>query len=349
MEYILLDTNVWRSTALLRGILGRVLISHLQLSGKRLLLPETVEKEVIETVTGHLTSLCDEIDARSNELDEYNTDVFDNEFYLPNASEIRQAVKKRLRELSPLMVKRPLTLRQTRGALDMVVRHEPPNIGKREEFRDSLIWQAALDSDARDTVHFVSSDKAFFENQDPKQPLVSSLRKMAKARAVKVLMYPALENYLTSTLRSAVALREEEYTRQLREWLDPHAEKVLQEIVAGTSAFVGAEYVPVPSLKAKTITVQFNLSYKSREVPARTRDQGIVGGGIVLKGAACFRKTDGKLRRAELTEGDRHKVDSMGNAVDLPSIWYILKNRANKASEATSEPAPSAASSAPQG
>jgi hypothetical protein len=223
-----------------------VLISHLQLSGKRILLPETVAKEVIEIVTAHLNDLCDGIDARSNKPDKYNTEIFENELFLPTTSEIRKAVKKRLRELSPLMVKRPLTLRQARGALDMVVRHEPPNIGKHEEFRDSLIWQAALDSDAHDTVHFISSDKGFYENQNLTQPLASSLRKRAKARAVKVLVYPALENYLTSTLRRAVALREREYTRQLREWLYPGAED-LQEIVAGTSAFVGAEYVPVPS------------------------------------------------------------------------------------------------------
>jgi hypothetical protein len=330
MEYILLDTNVWRSTALLRGIMGRALISHLQLSGRRILLPEIVEREVIETVTRHLITRCDEIDARSNELDEYDTDVFDNEFYLPSEAEIRQSIIKRLRELSPLAVKRPLTLKQTRGALEMVIRHDPPNINRREEFRDSMIWQSALDAAADCVVHFITSDRAFFENEDPKKPVAAVLAAMAQGRGVKVKVYSALEYYLTSTLRSSLAMREEEYTRQLREWLNPHAAKVLEEICAGSSLYTGAEYVPVPSGNPKSITVRFNLSYESQEVAAQSRDKGICGGGIVLKGAAWFEKADGKLRKAELTEEDRHTVDSSGTRHDLCGVLYIKKKRRTK-------------------
>ena len=50
-------------------------------------------------------------------------------------------------------------------ALDRVVRKVPPTIGDKEEFRDQLIWQAALElaRDGHDVV-FVSSDGGFFES-----------------------------------------------------------------------------------------------------------------------------------------------------------------------------------------
>ncbi|MCX7009727.1 MAG: hypothetical protein NTY53_21205, partial [Kiritimatiellaeota bacterium] len=137
MDYVLLDTNAWRSTGLLRSLLGRSLIFHLQRTGKKLLMPETVEKEVGEVLTAHLSTLCDRIDTAASDLEQYQT-PFDNSFYLPDETELRHAIQERIAELEPLIRKHPLTLDQARGALDMAVRHDPPNIGKREEFRDSL-------------------------------------------------------------------------------------------------------------------------------------------------------------------------------------------------------------------
>ncbi len=345
MEYVLLDTNAWRSTALLRSMLGRSLIFHLQSTGKRILMPETVEKEVISVLTAHLSSLCEDIDKASSGLEQYGT-PFDNSFYLPDETEVRQAIKERIAGLSPLIFMHPLTLDEARGALNMVVRHDPPNIGKREEFRDSLIWQSLLAVEPADIVAFVTADKAFYRDQDYRKGLAEPLERTAKNKHLGVSIYQNLEEYLHSTLKGVPALDEGKCTHELRDWLDLYSDEVFSKLELYRAVFASAEYIPVPSIESDIITVQFHLTYKSSDVSPQRKEKRIEGGEITLKGTACFTIADTRLIRAEVTEHEESKIDQSGATVDPRIVFYSKKNEATNASDATSKPALGAASSA---
>jgi hypothetical protein len=84
---------------------------------------------------------------------------------LPTRDDLARAVAARLVELDSRVVRLPITVEQTRRALDRVNSKGSPN-GGREQFKDSLIWEAITDAAGDYDIHFITGDGAFFSTKD---------------------------------------------------------------------------------------------------------------------------------------------------------------------------------------
>jgi hypothetical protein len=170
---IILDSNIWVSSLLLRTSIGAALIYYVRQSKGYIILPEIVEQELFK----HIIRVGD--DARANV--EKNTRIIEiiigsrPNFTLPSREDFEDSVRNRLAELNSLIIRIPLTLAQTKAALVKVNMDLPPNGPKNQQFKDSLIWEAVLKSSKKHVVHFITSDTAFYEGREPRKGLADNL------------------------------------------------------------------------------------------------------------------------------------------------------------------------------
>jgi hypothetical protein len=82
---------------------------------------------------------------------------------LPSAAEIDVAVASRIEEFGPLIERLDPPHNLWEAALDRVIKRLPPNQGREEQFRDSLIWETAVDRATEEEVVLISNDKAFYD------------------------------------------------------------------------------------------------------------------------------------------------------------------------------------------
>lgn len=191
----MLDSNVWLSTKLLRTPLGAAVLHLVHRLKARIALPEVVEKEVLKRGV----ELGEEAVAASiKALDSVSQYTGKNyPLDLPNKEQLLDLVTERMSTLEPTLVRIPITREHTRKALDRVIAGLPPTAGKREEFRDSLIWEAALES-AREgaRVFFISADPDFYASRDPAKGLAKNLKGEVAAENLDMVVLPDLRTCL---------------------------------------------------------------------------------------------------------------------------------------------------------
>lgn len=68
------------------------------------------------------------------------------------------------------------TFDQAQGALRRVLDKVPPNAEKNQQYKDTLIWEAALELSRELEVVLVTSDHGFYSDRDPGKGLAAELR-----------------------------------------------------------------------------------------------------------------------------------------------------------------------------
>jgi hypothetical protein len=184
---VVLDTNVWRAQPLLRTSHGAALIFALQQRGTLLGLPEIVERELPEVLVRAARKVLDKTSLLAQ--------IIGQRVDLPDETKIREAVKTRLGELEPLLIRVPLTFHQTQSALTRVIEGTPPNREGKEEFKDSLILEAVFELAADRVTDFITGDSGFYESRDR---LHRELNAEIESRSLQVGLHGSLESYLSS-------------------------------------------------------------------------------------------------------------------------------------------------------
>lgn len=145
-------------------------------------------------------------------------------FSVPKETDIRNGIEKRLQQLEPLFERVPLTLHHARMALDRVNSGVAPN-GRRQEYKDSLIWEATLELAARFHVVLVTEDSGFFRGEE----LDPSLQQECLQSRLSIQAFRSLEQCLTALAPRLPATYSDEIREKiktaLREWSE---EKIAQ-------------------------------------------------------------------------------------------------------------------------
>ena len=63
----------------------------------------------------------------------------------PGEGRFETGARERLRELEHLLIRVPHDSRQLRSAFERVVAETPPNGPKNQQYKDSVIWEAAVE------------------------------------------------------------------------------------------------------------------------------------------------------------------------------------------------------------
>jgi hypothetical protein len=100
--------------------------------------------------------------------------------------------------LQHLLKRVPYDFRQLRAALARVMDETPPNGYRNQQYKDSVIWEAVIELSNTYAVYFVTEDKDFFENKEPKTGVATNLRAECKREGRNISVYYGLESYLES-------------------------------------------------------------------------------------------------------------------------------------------------------
>jgi PIN domain len=331
-EAIVLDTNAWvRGTRLLRSPLGLAFLHTATQRGSVLLLPEVIEKEVHAVVARS----CIEASTKIKKAREELHSLLSREIpmaRLPDEKTAQAAVNERLEQCNIVIERVPLTLAQSRGALERVYHKRPP-CDRSEEFRDAVIWEVVREWSAKMPVFFITQDTAFYRGRDPKNGLAESL---ARDSIGRVNVSQDLSLYLnackkrTTTLpagKRVTALLEGSVREELY-GLDSEQSIELNELTA-------ADLNPFLTDHPEHLAYRFRLTYAGR---ARLEDGAPpIKCPIVVAGEALL---DRKLKLIDVElefvqVGDRPAIPFLLPEEDhrfefLPPITYRISARSFK-------------------
>ena len=176
--FVVLDTNIWVYKTMLLGspIGASLLYTMTQRSVRGMIgLPEVVEKEVIKHALKLGLQATEKVASNLNILKSLTGSY--TKIALPKGDQLRQTVYSRLRQLEKLIERVEITPDHLKSALDRLMNEIPPNSEKNQQYKDSLIWEAAIDLSKRAPVYFITGDYGFFENHKPGNGLASVLAK----------------------------------------------------------------------------------------------------------------------------------------------------------------------------
>jgi len=220
---ICLDTNVWYAECLLRSAAGAALIYAVQTNQFKLLLPEIVERELVELVARKCQELLDGIGESKRRLKNLTGKRVGTDLPVSERA-ISQSVLDRIAQLNSVVVKEPTPESAYRLAFDRVVECRVPNSEKNQQAKDSLLWESLVALEAGTELILVTSDVAFYEERSVKAGLSKALSSEAKARDLTVTLVedclkalsaltPQAPNVDCDAVRALLEVRTEEIAR----------------------------------------------------------------------------------------------------------------------------------------
>jgi hypothetical protein len=203
---IVLDTNAWLPDHMLRVRMGASLLHAVIRLDAVIGFPEIVDLELERQ--WHLQ--CRETLEAAAKLGETLRGMSDAPLVmsLPKEDALLQAYQKRVEELKKVLQPVPLTLAHVHGALARILAHLPPSGPNNEQFRDTAIWEAVLELAKTFNVHFITADKGFFSERNPKKGLAENLLEDVKQAGERIWCYPSVKDCLEALKQEVKPLDE---------------------------------------------------------------------------------------------------------------------------------------------
>lgn len=193
-DRVLLDANVWISNPLLRTPLGDALLHRLSHNLHSIVLPDIVVQEVSKNLRARVAESSAQVASKLSLMSTIFARPY--ELVLPTAEDVGAAMETRFNELKGVIHNVSMDLGHARRALNRVLDGTSPNTSKNQQFKDSAIWEIALESAQHGPLHLVTEDRGFYESSDYAQGLASQLRSEAERLGRTVLIYPSLKALL---------------------------------------------------------------------------------------------------------------------------------------------------------
>lgn len=192
---VFIDANTLVSQHFLKAHLGAALIFALRKSGAKIVLPESTRIEATHHALRLAAERSESIRKAFNQLQvlygsQPNID-------LPNAESIAKSIESHLSAIADIVEEGSLDVALVRKALIRIIDKRPPAHSK-EEFRDSLFWEAAMEAAMHDEVRIVSADTDFTVKVKDKMELHPVLKSEASSMAHPVSLFEDIGGLLGS-------------------------------------------------------------------------------------------------------------------------------------------------------
>lgn len=271
--YIVIDTNIWvYSTRLLTTALGAALLYIVGRTNSQLALPEVIEQEIRKHTVNRGMDAVNKID-ESYRLIEMLMGRRDD-YRVPSQDALANRVDERLSELSEIVHRVPFTFEHARGALMRVLEETPPNRFKDQQFKDSVIWEAALELSKEKRVHFVTEDTAFFIDRKPEKGLAKNLKEEADGQ---IEVFYELSNYLNRIKEETPQLDEAALAKKINEVLSKYLLERATEKDYEIGDLEGYEMALYLTEKPQLLAVDFELTYTVHGLKASGEQPPISG------------------------------------------------------------------------
>ncbi len=314
-----MDTNVWVKTNLLRTALGAALINSLWRLEGLLGLPEVVEEEIVKNTVKLRGKSATRIREDLRRIEGLIGWV--EEYVPPTEAQFEASTKERLQEFEVLLKRVPYNFQQAKSAHRRVMDESPPNSPKSQQYKDSVIWESVRELSQTHTVHFITEDKAFFENGEPDRGLASNLREECEREGSDIYVYQSLESYLVS-LKEAVPPLDR---RSIAEAVDTAIIDDLAQIASDQEFELGKllewRISPFLTENSEELAVSFELVYRALVFSPSEPGAEIEEAKLVTKGDCLY-----NLRQNIASDVRKESVKFFGAQGDLiagKSMSYI--------------------------
>lgn len=293
---VLLDSNIWLGERLLRSVRGASLLALIHGRGWRIVLPQVVEEEVVNAVRGKVETLITSIADQHRELVSW---VGEAEELDVSAVGADTAAQRRFAELDGLLTRVPLTPDHHARAMELLMSRLPPNTGSREAYKDSLVWQVAVEASDQLPLFFVSNDKGFFQSDNN---LHGNLKEDAGRQGI--VAYQSLAALLDATGATSELFDETEVSPLLYEALRSELLRMFPDSELWVGDELDHRITGYLTAEAGVLTVDFSFQLRgSFDLPRifeRVADAAEpFDGTIEVEGSASFRLAPRTIERVQ--------------------------------------------------
>ena len=313
---VVVDTNTFvHSTLLLGTPLGAALLFSIENNGC-LGMPEVLEQEIIKHAISHAKEASDKI-SRNLETLKIITGV-EIAFNIPTISQLETHVENRMRALENRFVRVPFTLEHAKSSLQRVMEESPPNGEKDQQFKDSAIWEAVLELAKSYEVHFITKDKGFYHQRDPKKGLAHNLVSDCATRGGIVVIHHEPQAFLDDLKQNAPPVSFHEVAAKIDAKIRDGLRKYAAEVNAELGNLIG--YAARAFLSADKDVVVISFDQMNYEAYDKTLTDFPQADMIQAKGS-CFFNCQSK----DISDVDVESVTYMeanGKPVESKSTTY---------------------------
>lgn len=317
---VLLDTNilVYR-TDLLQDPIGQALTHTLRDTDGRLALPSIVRQETEKHALLRCRTASEQMGSNVRTLERLAG--YSGYFEPPTDDDIRQAINARLRELQPLTQGIEWTVEDVSSALQRIMDEQPPNGPQNQQFKDSLLWEAARRLLRQAPVHLVTEDKAFYEGRQTTKGLSLNLLAEVQACSNKLTIHSTLDECLSFLTIGRPDLQTRQYFAPLLAALAPLIRNACgsMRIAVGQCRQDLSLLEAFPTDDPNAIAIKFHLAYGAERFQGE--DKPYLSGTLHVFGATLASPvTKG------VSKGQIHHMDFSSPRVGDGRIWLRVAN-----------------------
>lgn len=307
---VALDTNVWLSDHLLSTRWGAALLHAVEKHNGKLALIEVVKLELQKHVVKQGMEAVERVLSDSRKIQNLTGKTVPQ--ITVSEEDFSEGLQQRLDTLSPLLIDIPFTLDHAKRALERVVADRPPNGPKNQQYKDSVIWEAALDLSQSYAVYLVTKDNGFFKGgKKENSELATELLKDCRLVGGTVLVFRSVEECVeslqeTAPLRNMVAV-----SLAIDLVISGRIRQDVSEKGFDLGEMINRHCIEAPTPDPSALAVSFQLTYRMIDVASPEgvpRDDATV----FAKGDCAYNPFDGNVTEARLSRLEFAWTDAEG-------------------------------------
>lgn len=188
---IIVDTNIWCSSLLLKSEFGPALLHVLKRCNGKLGIPEIIELEVPKQIIKRGKAAISNIEQGFREVGAIIGSH--SPYEVPSENDIVGKIHYRFRELDDLIERVEMNMIHVRSAINRINSELPPNGPKNQQFKDSMIWEAALELSKEFSVHLVTKDGGFYKRGEQTE-IAPELKEECTKRGAPIYVHRELRD-----------------------------------------------------------------------------------------------------------------------------------------------------------
>jgi hypothetical protein len=261
--FVLIDTNIWEKERLLKSSLGAALLFVVRQIGAKIALPEVTEMEIVHRIIDVGTEAVEKI--KSSFVTVQAIMGFRPDYELPSRKEFEESARKRLSELADVLYRVDLSVGHVKSSLGRVIQHASPN-KRKEQFRDSLLWEAALELAESSKVYFITADSDFFQDAKINKGLANDLLEEIKEKNLEIQIHGDISSFLNLVSKRIRLPEREVLVNAIREAVQDNLLQYARERIFYLGELKSSEVESYLTEQKDLLAITFTLSHNITDV-----------------------------------------------------------------------------------
>jgi hypothetical protein len=260
---VVLDANIWIQERLLKSSLGAALLYGLRQIGGFIGLPEVTEKEVLRGIVETGQDAVKGINKGFGIIQTIAGEMPNHK--LPTKTDFENYAIDRIRDLNPLLIRVDVSFEHCMSALNRVIQHTAPN-SKKEQFRDTLLWETVLQLAPDYRLRLITNDLDFYQGNNYESGLAQELVLECEQIGQTLALYQNLQTYLKTLQESVPAPDYDKIASLISEAISSEVQEYTSEESIRLGGLVEHPIEAFLTERVNKLALSFRLIYEASNV-----------------------------------------------------------------------------------